>query len=117
MPHMTREQICQTTSKKLQAAAATLPQTKATIGLDGFVDNIIAVVDKRQDGNHYDPVRTIDQLADKIKKAAGQSSNYEMVIKQQKLGGNGPIMGNALASMGMSLTYIGSLGYPSIHPV
>lgn len=113
----TREQICQTTSRKLADAAANLPAMKATVGLDGFVDNIIAVVDKRHDRDRYEPVRTIDRLADKIQKAAGQSSNYELVVKQQKLGGNGPIMANALASMGMAVTYIGNLGYPSIHPV
>ena len=47
----------------------------------------------------------------------GESSNYELVVKQQKLGGNGPIMANALASFGMNVTYIGNLGYPAIHPV
>ena len=31
------------------------------IGLDGFVDEIIAVVDKRQDNVRFDPVRTIAQ--------------------------------------------------------
>jgi sugar/nucleoside kinase (ribokinase family) len=34
-----------------------------------------------------------------------------------KLGGSGPIMSNALASLGMSVTYIGNLGYPQLHPV
>jgi sugar/nucleoside kinase (ribokinase family) len=34
-----------------------------------------------------------------------------------KLGGSGPIMSNALASMGMSVSYIGNLGFPNIHPV
>jgi sugar/nucleoside kinase (ribokinase family) len=34
-----------------------------------------------------------------------------------KLGGNGPIMANALAALGTTVTYVGNLGYPSIHPV
>jgi sugar/nucleoside kinase (ribokinase family) len=45
------------------------------------------------------------------------STNYELVIKQRKLGGNGPIMANALASLGLDITYIGNLGVPSIDPV
>lgn len=114
---LTRQQVCELASKKLKAAAPTLSNTKSLVGLDGFVDNIIAVVDKRLDRNNFEPVRTIDKLGEKILKAAGQSSNYELVVKQQKLGGNGPIMANALASFGMSVTYIGNLGYPSIHPV
>lgn len=114
---MTREQICELTSKKLQAAAANLKSVHATVGLDGFVDEIIAVVDKRQDKSHYEPVKTIDALARKIQGAAGQSSNYELVVKQRKLGGNGPIMANALACAGIDVTYIGNLGYPKIDPV
>ena len=114
---MTREQVAELTAKKLAAAADSMKARKALVGLDGFVDEIIAVVDKRQDREHYEPVRTIDRLGQKILKASGQSSNYELVVKQRKLGGNGPIMANALASIGMEVTYIGNLGYPAIHPV
>jgi sugar/nucleoside kinase (ribokinase family) len=113
----TREEICASTSAKLKAAIPSLKSIAATIGLDGFVDEIIAVVDKRQDNVRYDPVRTIAQLGTKILGAAGQSSNYEMVVKQTKLGGNGPIMANALASAGIDVTYIGNLGYPTLDPV
>jgi len=114
---LSREQICELTSRKLHAAAPTIGSVKATVGLDGFVDEIIAVVDKRLDGGRYDPVRTIDSLAKKMAAAAGQSSNYELVVRQRKLGGNGPIMANALAAIGASVTYIGNLGYPTIDPV
>lgn len=113
---LTRQQVCELASKKLKAAAPTLKSTKSLVGLDGFVDNIIAVVDKRHGLDSYEPVKTIDVLGNKILNAAGQSSNYELVVKQQKLGGNGPIMANALASFGMSVTYIGNLGYPTVHP-
>jgi hypothetical protein len=114
---LTREQIGQSAGKKLSAAASGLKNTRALIGLDGFVDEIIAVVDKRQSFNEYEPIKTIAQLGQKILNAAGQSSNYELVPRQMKLGGNGPIMANALASFGINLTYIGSLGYPALHPV
>jgi sugar/nucleoside kinase (ribokinase family) len=113
---MTREKICELTSRKLRAAVPTLGNLRATVGLDGFVDEIIAVVDKRFEGGRYEPVATIGQLGKKIEAAAGQSSNYELVVKQTKLGGNGPIMANALASAGASVTYIGNVGYPSVHP-
>jgi sugar/nucleoside kinase (ribokinase family) len=113
----TRQQICASTSAKLAAAAPTLKKLPATIGLDGFVDSIIAVVDKRHDNVRYEPMKTIAALGTKIINAAGQSSNYEMVVKQTKLGGNGPIMANALAAMGMDVSYIGNLGYPTLHPV
>lgn len=115
---LTREQVCELTSKKLAQRIPSLAGVKATVGLDGFVDEIIAVVDKRHGpGQQYEAVKTIDGFGQKILCAAGQSSNYELVIKQRKLGGNGPIMANALAAIGLSVTYIGNLGYPTIDPV
>jgi sugar/nucleoside kinase (ribokinase family) len=115
---LSREQVCELASRKLAAKISALGGINATVGLDGFVDEIIAVVDKRHGpGSQYDAVKTIDGFGQKILGAAGQSSNYELVIKQRKLGGNGPIMANALAAMGMAVTYIGNLGYPTIDPV
>ncbi|MGB7158649.1 MAG: hypothetical protein WBD40_11320 [Tepidisphaeraceae bacterium] len=114
---LTREQVCELTSRKLAAAAPSLGDVRALVGLDGFVDEIIAVVDKRHDNATYDAVKTIDQLGRKIAGATGHSSNYELVVKQMKLGGNGPLMANALSSAGMGVTYVGALGYPNVHPV
>ena len=59
---LSREQIAASTAKKLAAAAANLSQTKALIGLDGFVDEIIAVVDKRAALSEFTPFKTIDQF-------------------------------------------------------
>ena len=112
-----REQICQSTSRKLAAAAANLSDVRAVVGLDGFVDEIIAVVDKRHDFQRFDAVATIDQFGRKIVEAGGKSSNYELVVKQMKLGGNGPIMANALAAAGLGVTYVGAVGFPTPHPV
>jgi sugar/nucleoside kinase (ribokinase family) len=113
----TREEICRSTSQKLTAAAPSLAGKKATIGLDGFVDEIIAVVDKRQSLEAYDEIKTIAHLGSRISDAAGRSTNFELVVKRMKLGGNGPIMANALAAAGVGVTYVGAVGYPTIHPV
>src|SRR5580692_7187922 len=113
----TRHQICESASRSLLSAAPSLPQINALVGLDGFVDEIIAVVDKRLNNEVFERVKKIDDLARKIDAASGQSSNYELVVKQMKLGGNGPIMANAMASVGLPVTYIGNLGYPNLHPV
>jgi hypothetical protein len=113
----TREKICQSASAKLSAVLPTMSSVSAVVGLDGFVDEIIAVVDKRLDRDRYEPMKTISVLGQKVLNAAGQSSNYELHVKQTKLGGNGPIMANALGAAGLQVTYIGSLGYPTLHPV
>jgi len=89
----------------------------AFVGLDGFVDEIIHVVDKRESAEKYQRMSTIAQMAERLAAAAGRSTNIEVVSQLTKLGGNGPIMANALASFGMQVTYLGLLGYPNLHPV
>src|SRR5437867_861812 len=90
---------------------------KAFLGLDGFVDEIIHAVDKRDDAATFHRVPTIAKLGERIAAAAGKSTNIELVTQRTKLGGNGPIMANALASLGVKVTYLGALGYPTLHPV
>lgn len=90
---------------------------RALIGYDGFVDEIISVVDKRYQLDKFDRVGRISDLAAKIAAAAGESTNIELVVNLVKLGGNGPIMANAMASAGLGVTYVGGVGYPTLHPV
>jgi hypothetical protein len=101
----------------LERAAAKVPQLSAFLGLDGFVDEIIAAVDERQNAKEYCRIPTISELAQRIAAAAGRSTNVELVTTRTKLGGNGPIMANALAAFGLKVTYLGALGHPAIHPV
>src|SRR5215471_3317878 len=89
----------------------------AFVGLDGFVDEILHVVDKRESAEKYTRLPTIAQYARRLDAAAGRSTNVELVSQLTKLGGNGPIMANALASFGLKVTYLGILGYPNLHPV
>src|ERR1043166_6307492 len=102
---------------QLQAAADRVPRMNAFIGLDGFVDEILHVVDKRESADKYVRLPTIAQLAARLAAAAGRSANVELVSQLTKLGGNGPSMANALASFGLRVTYLGNLGYPNLHPV
>lgn len=104
-------------AKQLQANAARASQLTAFVGLDGFVDEILHVVDKRESAEKYQRLPTIAKLAGRLEAAAGKSTNIELVSKITKLGGNGPIMANALASLGVKVSYLGNLGYPNLHPV
>ncbi len=83
----------------------------------GFVDTILHVVDKRESATKFSRVRKMAEFAAKIKAAAGLSANFEFVTQMVKLGGNGPIMANALCSYGAPVTYIGNLGFPNLHPI
>ena len=102
---------------QLQTTASKPAQLNAFIGLDGFVDEIFHVVDKRESAEKYQRLPGMAQWSDRIQAAAGKSTNIELVRQLIKLGGNGPIMANALASLGLQVSYLGNLGYPNLHPV
>ncbi len=109
------EQIKLNLAKKLKMKH---PQhLKMVIGFDGFIDEIIHVVDKRMDSMQFSRIGTIELLAKRIEKASGLSTNIELVPIVSKLGGNGPIMCNALAKHNSPIHYIGALGVPNIDPV
>src|SRR3954470_11169208 len=112
-PEEIREQV----AVKLLTEIKSASHLKAFVGLDGFVDEIIHVVDKRHDAVSYQRLDTITGLRERLAGAAGLSTNIELVLQRMKLGGNGPIMANALARFGIKVTYVGSLGYPNLHPV
>jgi ketohexokinase len=114
---MNNPELRQQTAQQLESAVAKAGQMTAFIGLDGFVDEILHVVDKRESAEKYTRLPTIAQLAERLAAAAGRSTNVELVSQLTKLGGNGPIMANALASFGLKVIYLGILGYPNLHPV
>ncbi len=111
------KELIQETLQALRGAEIKPEDLHCFVGLDGFVDEIIHVVDKRIDFESYTRLETIAQLAERIGRAAGLSTNIELVPKQVKLGGNGPIMANALIGFGTRVTYVGCLGNPDIHQV
>ncbi len=111
------KQLREQTLSALRARPNSLTQQNVLVGFDGFVDEIIRVVDKRDTPRDFTLIGDINTFAQRIAQASGQSTNMEMIVQQTKLGGNGPIMANALAAFGMPVTYIGMLGYPNIHPV
>ncbi len=90
----------------------------AVVGLDGFVDTIVKPVGQRTgQGEAYTPIKTIPEFAQRILGAAGKSTNIEFYPLMDKLGGNGPIMANAMHASGTAITYIGALGKAALHPV
>jgi len=102
--------------KGLIDARGTLATRKATIGFDGFLDEIIHAVDVRSDKDNYEAIPTIESLGKRILSAAGKSANIELVPLQQKLGGNGPLMASALGSLGPKIVCVGLMGKP-LHSV
>jgi hypothetical protein len=104
--------------EELRSRADTAKAKLAVVGLDGFVDTIVTPVALRTgQGEAFKPITTIAEFGQRISAAAGKSTNIEFYPRMDKLGGNGPIMANALLSHGLRLKYIGALGRGAIHPV
>lgn len=102
----------------LRAQAARLRGQRAIVGLDGFVDLIVTPVAlRRAQGDDFTPIPTLTEFGERVVGAAGKSTNIELYPRAEKLGGNGPIMANALLASGVDVTYIGALGQPQVHPV
>ncbi len=104
-------------ASKLDQLGPNSARMSAFVGLDGFVDEILQVVSLRRSADDFDRFTTITDFATRLLEAAGRSTNVELVQERVKLGGNGPIMANALATFGLDVTYLGCLGYPTLHPV
>jgi len=103
----------------LTSAKSRIGAMRAVVGFDVMIDSIIRVVD-RKDSASFTPMRKIDQLAERVAKAAGRSINIEFRVEQEKLGGNGALMGEGLARAGARVSFIGSIGgggSGGVHPV
>ena len=109
-------QLPQSAAAALRATAS-LQDVPALAGFDGFIDTICHAVATRHDAQNYDRIETLREFGERIAAAAGQSTNVEIVPTLVKLGGNGPIMANALSALGVPVTYCGMTGHPHTHPV
>lgn len=97
--------------------ASSSPSVPILVGFDGFVDEIVHLVDSRTDPREFTRIESMAAFAHRVEAAAGLSTNIEMVPALVKLGGNGPILANALALLGHELTFVGTVGDGEVHPV
>ena len=108
----------QRTLQQLTARRGNIGSHSVLVGLDGFVDTIVTPVGlRRSAGDNFTAISTLAEFGERIVAAAGKSTNIELYPRIDKLGGNGPIMANALLAGGARVTYVGAVGQPAIHPV
>lgn len=84
---------------------------RAFVGFDGYVDRIQQVIKERTstDSRGFEH---IGQFAGLIQTLAGRSGQIEIVTHATKIGGNGPILANALATLSIKTRCVGPLGDP-----
>jgi len=120
----TRADIARSASAALkQAKGSPLLTRPAVVGFDGFIDAIIHVVDQRRSlqNDAYTRLATIEAFSARCAAAAGKSANIELVVKEERFGGNGPLMAGALGQLSLPVTYIGAVGQAQrvdvLHPI
>lgn len=92
-------------------------EMSAVIGFDGFVDLIYRVVKYQRHSSEYHWFCEIKEFADHIRKTAGKSGDMEIQLQRIQLGGNGPLLANALAKLECNVNCIGTFGNSKIHSV
>ena len=79
------------------------------VGLDGFVDKIVAPVKKEQGlGDQFDAIETITEMGEKITAAAGKSANIEY-FRGLKNWAAMVQLWQMRCSLGVNVNYIGAL--------
>ncbi|MEM9443734.1 MAG: carbohydrate kinase family protein [Verrucomicrobiota bacterium] len=107
----------ETLLKPIEAALERTQRLQAMLGFDGTVDVICKPVQSREGtGSQFSPFKKMRDFGERIIAADEKSALIEIVIEQEKIGGNGPIMAKALSSSGVQVDYIGTVGYPDLHP-
>jgi sugar/nucleoside kinase (ribokinase family) len=107
----------QATLETIRERVKVLEESKVTLGFDGFIDSVVKVVEQKDqdDVSHY--FESTRAFGEYIVEKGQKSFSIELEEQTTKLGGNMPIMANALARLGAGVSCIGPLGYPEIHPI
>ncbi|HEX6227087.1 MAG TPA: PfkB family carbohydrate kinase [Chryseolinea sp.] len=88
-----------------------------TLGFDGFIDSVVKVIRSKGDQHPVSYFNSPYAFGEYITAKGDKNLSIELETMTTKLGGNMPIMANAIAQMGPRVSCLGPLGYPDIHPV
>src|SRR5688572_32363554 len=80
----------------IKSGKAVLQEKTITAGFDGFIDTIARIIKKKQEHNPPDFFSTIKQFGEYITDKHSASFSLELEEQSIKLGGNMPIMANAM---------------------
>lgn len=99
-------------AETLRNRAEEVHRLSVVSGFDGFVDELIEIVDERRDMDTYSRVSTIPRFAELVGEAAGRSSLREMIVKSVDAGGCAVNLGDGIAAFGVPLDLFATLGEP-----
>jgi len=91
-----------------------LDKKVATIGFDGFIDAVVHVVKKKENIDNLKYFNKIEEFGNYLISKKGVSGCIELDEKLTKMGGNMPIMSNAMGNLGIKVNCVGAFGLPAI---
>jgi len=94
-----------------------LNSKQVTIGIDAFIDKIQRVVKSQTEEGECVFFNDIGEFGAYLITKKGMSCGIEVRERFTKLGGNAPIMANALGNLGVKLNCMAAMGYPEIDPI
>ncbi len=107
--------LIQQTIDKLSALATQELPYQMFVGFDGYLDYIQHVVKSKDSIGKSTYFETITDLSKHLQTLAGKSGQLEVSTQEIKIGGNAPILANALASLGIKNYCFGAMGFPQLH--
>lgn len=93
-------------------ASRTAASCRVVTGFDGFVDEMITLVNERRSLDEFEPVTEIATFGRLVAAAAGHSSLREIVITSMDPGGCAVNLADGLASLGVTVDCFATLGDP-----
>lgn len=93
-----------------------LEKNQVTVGIDAFIDKIMRLIHSKH-GDEIVFFSDIAQFGNHLVSKAGKSCQVELNERFTKLGGNAPIMANAMGALGVKINLASALGYPIVDPI
>ena len=84
-------------------------KVKCFIGFDGYIDELFSVVQKRVTPDEFIRYDKIEDFGRRILWASGKSADIEICPCKAKIGGNAPILANALAFLDYDTVCVGQM--------
>ncbi len=92
--------------EKIKALREQLKEKKVFAGFDGYTDMLYSIV-KRDDGGQKEIYRQSGEFVENLRSTSGMSSEYQIMLKEERIGGNAPIMSIGMAAMGANVCCAG----------
>ncbi len=100
--------------QQLKGKGALLSSRKVTAGFDGFIDTIIKII-RQKEGDSVSHFNTLGEFGKYVSDHSTSSFSLEAEEVNIKIGGNMPIMANAMGTLGIAVNCVGAFGYPQTH--